>query len=383
MIFNNDVMNKNISLNVKAAQKSNESQKGSQDRRIPIFHSIHCDPGACGYYRSKFINATLSQLYKDIYFIESQILPCSEKELRFCRSLRLQRLHTKLNLKWFDEFLMPIRKALGFKILFDLDDILVPDDMPPYNIYRDLFRHAPETLPVFLEKSDVVTVSTPQIRDYYSGKFGIAPEKFKILPNYLPRFWGDHFSAVEVQDRVRRHRGKKLRIGISASPTHFKTNEKGDAQRDDLSHIADWIIRNRKKHRFVFQGGISNYLLPYKEDFEVYPHVPFLTYFHTRRQLDLDLLIQPLEDNLFNRAKSVIKIYEGWAAGLPVLTQDLPNYRELSPESCFHDAAGLDEKIQELSASPETYVRTVFANYRKMDDLWLHCHAEDWLNVML
>jgi hypothetical protein len=109
----------------------------------------------------------------------------------------------------------------------------------------------------------------------------------------------------------------------------------------------------------------------------------FLIYPKEKVEMDVDLMIQPLQDNFFNRCKSPIKLYESWADGTPCFVQGLPNYREVAADCCFDNFDDLEKMIEEIFKSKNHYCNVVDANYHRLDDLWLDKNLQPWLNVML
>ncbi|MCW0417378.1 hypothetical protein NB689_003132 [Xanthomonas sacchari] len=61
---------------------------------------------------------------------------------------------------------------------------------------------------------------------------------------------------------------------------------------------------------------------------EVHAGVDFARYPQALAALGLDLALAPLEDNLFNRCKSNLRLLEYGACGYPVVASDLPPYRD-------------------------------------------------------
>lgn len=337
----------------------------------------YCDNGGCGYYRIIFPMQALGQKYEqmrlDTHFGVSLPQPGT-------RSYRMQRLFGQPLRDFFRNTALPHFRRYGIRFIYDIDDILDLDAIPEYNCVRECFRGAMDTLPFFLEAADLITVSTPQLRDFYVRRLGLPPEKFRVFPNYMPRFWADRYRECVVTDRRRRHRGQRPRIGIPGSPTHFDLT--GD-RTDDCTALNEWIIANRRKYQFVFQNRISRALRPYAEDFELYPCVPFLSYLRQQQELDLDLLIHPLLDHEFNRCKSIIKLLEAWGMGTPILVQDLPNYRNASPECCFHDVAEMTAKCDAILGDDDRYLAECTRNYRTLQGYFLEFHLTELLNLLL
>lgn len=345
------------------------------------FATLASDHGGCGFYRNRFVAEEISQQHQNCFFLNSDnLLLFSENIFRSISSIRLFRICSHSVLPWFRKVLLPAKEKYHFKILFEIDDILLGELMPEYNLWRKNFFNTKDVLQELMTASDLITTTTKQLVDFYEHLFGIPHEKFRIIPNYIPQYCMDFYIPGKAYNRWLRHQGK-LRIGFLASPSHFTLT--GASQQDDISGIKDWIIANRKNYRFVFMGGLSDYLKEYASDFEVYPIMPFLHFFHTRQKLDLDLLIAPLAKNEFNLCKSDIKITEAWAAGTPVFAQDVPNYLAIMPEFCFDSADKLETLIMENFKSPANVQQIVDSNYAKMDRLWLHNHVGEWLDVLV
>ena len=352
----------------------------------PLLNYIFCamtnDRGGCGHYRSIFITQGIQQLHENCFFVQLDSLSLHDPDILCeCSSFRVQRLCSDKELNWYVNYLLPARRQFGFRVLYDTDDILLGEDFPACNLWRERFFGLADNLKTAMQGADLVTVTTPQLRDYYARRLNIPASHFLVIPNYPPQAWADYYRPGEATQRFHRHRGR-LRVGFCASPSHFSVKE-GEEVRDDLSQLADWIIANRKRYQFVFQGGISNYLEPYRDDFEVHPYVRFLHYPRERQKLDLDLWICPLEDNEFNRCKSEIKLYEAWAGGIPVLVQRLPNYEALAPEACFSTAEELAAKVVQMTDSAESLEKIVADNYARMQGRWLEDHLEEWFKIML
>ena len=337
----------------------------------------YCDNGGCGYYRIIFpmqaLGQKFEQLRSDLHFGVTLPRPGT-------RSYRMQRLFGAELREFFSTAALPHFRRHGIRFIYDMDDILDTDFIPEYNCVRECFRGAMDTLPFFLEAADLITVSTPQLREFYVRRLGLPREKFRVFPNYMPRFWGDRYQECAVADRRRRHRGRRPRIGIPGSPTHF---DLVGERTDDCTALNEWIIANRRKYQFVFQDRISRTLRPYAADFELHPCVPFLSYLRQQRELDLDLLVHPLLDHEFNRGKSIIKLLEAWGLGTPILVQDLPNYREAAPECCFHTVEEMTAKFDAILGDDDRYLAECERNYRRLQSHFLENHLDELLDILL
>ncbi len=353
-------------------------RKSLDDGRQHVFLAVN-DGGLCGYWRSRFISQALEFVYADkCACIDSRIAMYDRGLLNAADSCRCSRFCKEHELQW----MRYARQVTGgrLKLIYDIDDILVYDDIPEYNMFRNLFPGIENILRDAMLEADVITVTSEYLRDYYVNKLQIPPERFVLIPNYPPRWLFDNYHPELVHARCRRHKKHQMRIGIAASATHFSADtETGD----DCSVIADWIIRNRKKYKFVFKGGFSSYFEPYADDFEIHPGSNLLAYPKDKLALDVDLMIQPLQDNLFNRCKSLIKFYESWGDGTPCFVSGVANYLEAAPECCFRDSAELDGLIADLFSSEKTYMSVAENNYKRLNSLWLDKNLDKWIEVMM
>lgn len=370
--------------------KKFDSKEFFADGRQHIFASCGIDTGGCSYYRMKFVDEAIEQKYIQAISINTRAFFNDIKHPMFRRldSLRMQRPNHSNNFKWYNEVLLPAKKNIHpFRLIYDTDDILVPEDMPPYNCYRHCFPQGGDAIPFFLNASDIITVSTRKLADYYCRKFSVDPRKFCICRNYPPRYIFDRYSELERQrsfEQIGVGPGKrKPRICFSCSPSHFdfKNINHGD---DDFSEIMPWIMENRHRYEFVFHGGMNRALYEKRDDFIAVPYGNFLNYPQVRHQIDADLYIQPLKKSFFNECKSAIKVLEAWGEGRPIFVQDIESYKELSPESCFGSVDQLANMVDSLfSGTVDNYMNIVRKNYARMENYWLEAHVDDWVPIVL
>ena len=363
------------------SDKQSARQNAINQKRSYFFASTHMDVGGCSYYRVLFISQLISQKYQNTTFCDSRLLFSYAAMLPILASFRLQRACGIRDIQWFQNTLLPAKQHYGFPVIYEIDDILVREDIPEYNCYRNIFRDGAQAIPVYMGGSDVITVTCDALADYYSAKFKLPRGKFRVIPNYLPKYFFDSYNEVVVRDRIRTQKSRKPRICFSCGISHYDMNNLGTG--DDFSGILDWIVQNRHRYQFIFHGGFPPALAKYADDFIQVPVGPFLDYPRVRRSLQADLYIQPLRRSLFNECKSPIKLLESWAEGVPAFVQDLNSYRAIAPEACFDTPETLDRMVQDLFADPEAQFRAIRSNYARMDAFWLDNHLDEWIQVML
>jgi glycosyltransferase involved in cell wall biosynthesis len=346
-----------------------------------LFASTHIDAGGCSYYRILFISQLLSQLTQNVAFCDSRLLFSYQKLFPVLSSFRLQRACSIRDLEWFHSILLPAKEQYGFPLVYEIDDILVLDDIPVYNCYRGIFKEGKDSIPFYMKGADAVTVTCAPLADYYSSKFGIPRDKFHVVPNYLPRFFFDSYDEAIVLDRIRSQKKRKPRICFSCGMSHFDMMRTGAG--DDFSGILDWIVENRRKYQFIFHGGFPPALEQYSADFVYIPVGAFLDYPRVRRSIHADLFVQPLRHSLFNECKSPIKLLESWAEGTPAFVQNLGSYMQIAPEACFDSPETLDRMIHDIFADPDAQFRLIRNNYARMKAFWLDNHLDEWTEVLL
>ncbi|MBR4253747.1 MAG: hypothetical protein IKQ16_01525 [Lentisphaeria bacterium] len=346
-----------------------------------LFGSTHIDVGGCSYYRILFPSQLLSQVHDNAVFCDVRLLFNYQTIFPILSSFRLQRACALCDIRWFRDVILPAKEKYRFPVVYEIDDILVMEDIPVYNCYRDIFKEGKDAIPLFMAGCDAITVTCAPLADYYSEKFGIPRSKFRVIPNYLPRYFFDSYNETAVLERVRSQKSRKPRICFSCGMSHFDMMQTGAG--DDFSGILDWIVVNRHKYQFVFHGGFPPALKEYEDDFEYIPVGPFLDYPRVRRTIRADLFIQPLQHSRFNECKSPIKLLESWAEGVPAFVQDIGSYRQIAPDACFDTADTLDRMVNGLFADPDKQFQLIRDNYARMDAWWLDGHLDEWLDVML
>jgi len=347
-----------------------------------IFASTHIDAGVCSYYRILFFSQLLAQkYYPKVALHDSRLLFCNMNSFPVLSSFRLQRACSPCDFNWLYDVLLPAKKQYGFPFIYEIDDILVQEDIPKYNCFRDIFQDGKDGVPVYMNECDAITVTCAPLADYYSRKFSIPREKFHILPNYLPRYFFDSYDETVIVNRIVTQKKRRKRICFSCGMSHFDLKKTGEG--DDFSDILDWIIENRRKYHFIFHGGFPPALNPYADDFIRVPFGPFLDYPRIRRSIRADLYIQPLRHSEFNECKSPIKLLESWAEGSVTFAQDLRCYKKIAPKACFDTPETLDRMVDALFADPEAQLQLIRSNYARMKDYWLDNHLDDWLEVLL
>ncbi|MDR6354613.1 hypothetical protein Q3H58_001284 [Pseudomonas psychrotolerans] len=266
---------------------------------LPQILACAADQAGCGHYRVRQPLAAL----RDAGLVEGLICPQHPRPLELERfgvdALILQR---QISDAQRDSLRQLSKLSRTFKV-FELDDYL--PNLPVKSVHRS---SVPKDILKALRQAvgicDRLVVSTPALDDALVGMNA----DIRVVPNFLPtRWWG----AREGQ----RRQGLKPRVGWAGGSSHT----------GDLELVADVVQALADEVEWVFFGMCPERLRPYVHEF--HPGVFIDDYPAKLASLNLDLAIAPLEDNLFNRCKTNLRLLEYGACGFPVICSDLEPYQ--------------------------------------------------------
>jgi hypothetical protein len=178
-----------------------------------------------------------------------------------------------------------------------------------------------------MEICDEITVTNHFMRDYYANK--TSNKNVTVIPNYPPKFWlGHYYDEGKIRANKARFKAQP-RILYAGSGAHFDVDNRVKHQ-DDFYHVLESIINTREAYKYVFLGAYPMALAPFIQsgEMEFHPWLPLYELPAFVHSLDINMMIAPLQDNTFNRAKSDIKHVEANALGIPVALQDMVTYKD-------------------------------------------------------
>ncbi|GEM_PF-336434 len=188
-------------------------------------------------------------------------------------------------------------------VIAELDDYL--PNLPLKSLHKgsmpkDIVRMMREAL----RPLNRFIVSTAPLAEAFEG---MHPD-IRVVENRLPLHWWS-----EVQ--AKRRQGRRPRVGWGGGAGH----------RGDLELIADVVRTLADEVEWVFFGMCPEQIRPFVHEF--HEGVAIDDYPAKLASLDLDLALAPLEDNLFNRCKSNLRLLEYGACGFPVVCSDIAPYQ--------------------------------------------------------
>lgn len=213
-------------------------------------------------------------------------------------------------------------------VLIDIDDNV--QATRPYNPgYRSF--HPNSSCNVFNIKSmgifSHIVVSTKNLKDFYSDY--TEKEKISIYPNSLEMNERDAIYKLDFSNSKLFNKDRGIiRIGWTGSASHW----------ENIKHIEPVIINILKKYpntEFVYTGLFGD-LFQDKELIEQgrikqVAWAGLKNWAKFNREVNFDIALAPLADNMFNRAKSNLRVLEYGSARFPVICSPVEPYK------CFKD----------------------------------------------
>jgi hypothetical protein len=261
-----------------------------------------------------------------------------------------------------------IRKKVGFRIIHDVDDVLVREDMPSYYGIKtkpDLYNG--EAMKQIFSLCDEITVSTPFLKEYYLKKFG--HNNITVIPNRIPYFWTGNYYDEEKRLEIYRKHKKRPRIVFAGSTSHM--NAFGKKGNDDFTHVVEAIKSSVKEFKWVFFGCVPLEMGDecLSGDVEYHLIETMDTYHKKLASLEACMMIAPLANNVNNHGKSNIKFQEASAHGLPIACQDITPYKQCPIR--FTSGEQMLDQIRRTLATEETFISSSRYARNKMEGYWL------------
>ena len=291
------------------------------DRSIDYY----ADYSGCGHWRLVWPGQMLNAHQKAVIH-GTTMMVLDERYYQDTHTVRVQRQATEQQLQ-FIRLLKDFQTRQGFRIVYEIDDIIFHEDIPDYNKFKTAFTDPKirECACEIMTLCDELTVTNKFMQEYYKEKSG--NPNVTVIPNYPPRFWmGHYYSKEKVNKNFTKHR-KKPRIIYAASGAHFDVDNRVK-QRDDFFHVNQAVVKTVDKYQWVFIGAfpLSLHSLVAQGKIEFHSWQRLYEYPDLLASLEGNMFVAPLQDNTFNRAKSDLKYIEACCYGVPVACQDLCTY---------------------------------------------------------
>jgi hypothetical protein len=296
---------------------------------LPRALNYYADYSGCGFWRMIWPEHLLNA-HQKLVVHGSTVMCFDPNYYRGVKAVRIQRQATESQLK-FVQFLKEVSQKVGFRIIYEIDDLVFSEDIPEYNKFKPAFTDPSirRTAQAIMELCDEITVTCDFMKEYYLGK--TKNQNITVIPNYPPKWWmGNFYNEKRISENYDAFEDKP-RILYAGSGAHFDVDNRV-GQKDDFHHVIDAIVKTKDKYKWVFLGAfplpLQNYIR--NGDFEFHPWSQLYSYPEKIYNLRVNMMVAPLQDNTFNKAKSDLKYIEACSYGLPVACQDLVTYKDAS-----------------------------------------------------
>lgn len=292
--------------------------------------SFPSDRNGCGFYRT---------IIPFNYLISSHEYDCSELfsfifDLNYIirsTTLRFQRQVTDAQVHVMKEYKKVISKSNSpCQLVYEIDDLvheIESSNIVAYQFYTDCRK---KNMLEAMNLCDKITVTTEFLKDFYEDKHGI--KNIHVIPNYLPKFlWADKGK------RDKRNKGNKPRVLWAGSASHV-------GKGGDLEFLIPLIKKTKKEFEWVFFGVIPPELKD-NSDYEFHNWSDFWSYPQALDAINADIALCPIKDNIFNLAKSDLKVLEYTALGLPCVSSSIGS--GLGPYDLIDGICTVENKVDD------------------------------------
>ena len=251
--------------------------------------------------------------------------------------------------KEFIKHLKKIQQEAGFKIIYEVDDVVFKEEIPDYNKFKFAFdtEEVRNNCIEIINMVDEVTVTCDFMRRLYQEKTG--KQEITVIPNFMPNFWmGNIFNKKKVQRDFTKNK-QRPRILYTGSGAHYDVDNKVGGK-DDMYGVRDIIRKTVNKYQWVFVGAFPPQLVDLVQSgkIEFHPWRDLLSYPAFISSLNVQLMVAPLQVNNFNNAKSDIKFLEACTLGIPCLCQDMETYNTAPSYLKFSTPEEFEHKIRTI-----------------------------------
>jgi len=219
-----------------------------------------------------------------------------------------------------------IRDMYHIPVVLDIDDNV--QATRPYNPgYRSFHPGSPnmvwniKSLGIF----DAITVSTENLKRYYSDYTD--PNKIYVCPNSLD--WKERdewYNADFSKSELFKKQPGEIRIGWAGSAAHW----------ENLKHIEEAVVQILKDYpqtTFYYTGLFGDLFQDpaIKDRVHLVGWAALKDWARYNREMNFDIALAPLTDNMFNRAKSNLRILEYASARYAVIASPVEPYQTFTP----------------------------------------------------
>ena len=354
--------------NLSQTQPPKQLNQPPPEANLPRGLNFYADYSGCGYWRMLWPEQILTAYHKMVIH-GSTVMCFDEGWYRDVKAVRIQRQATPGQLK-FVKFLKELSIRHNFRLIYEIDDIIFKEDIPDYNKFKAAFVDPVirETAQEIMSMCDEITVTCEFMKKYYLDKTPC--KNITVIPNYMPRFWmGNFYNEKNISRNFDKHRKKPV-VLYPGSGAHFDVDNRVK-QQDDFGHVVDEVIKTKNKFDWVFLGAFPLKVRPYIKSGEMkfVPWNHLYDYPQTVADINPNVIVAPLCDNTFNKAKSDLKYIEACAYGLPGICQDIDTYANAPIR--FTTGPEMIDQISSATKDKSTYMKISRTARKYAETRWL------------
>jgi len=318
-----------------------------REHSIPRYVNYLADYSGCGHWRILWPEAVINAR-GDAMSQSTTAMVADPRWYTGVKCVKVQRQASKEQ-KEFVKFLKNVQQEHGFKIIYEVDDVVFKECIPDYNKFKFAFdtEEVRQNCIDIINMVDEVTVTCDFMRKLYQEKTG--QEKITVIPNFVPNGWmGQLFNPQKVRRSYDDNR-RKPRILYTGSGAHYDVDNKTGGK-DDLTEVRDFIRATVDKYQWIFVGAFPPTLhdLVSSGKVEFHQWLCLLKYPYFIANLNAQLMVAPLQVNDFNKSKSDIKFIEACTLGIPCLCQDMDTYNTAPAQLRFKTVEEFEDKIDRI-----------------------------------
>lgn len=282
------------------------------------------DVQGCGTIRMIYPYLLLNHYRQNGIQVHTEMLNHYASDVGFYKNIsfvQFQRSATEQHVSIFAHYKEKIQKITKTPVVYEIDDLLI--GIPEWNFASAYYKDNEENVKKIMSWADGMICSTEPLKEMYSEY----NKRIEVIPNHLPKFiWGDIYLKHHNEPRE-----KRPRIFWGGSQNHFalkKMVKEGIKGGDFSGELLKFIRKTTDKYDWVFMGAMPEELNNIKNKITFIPWANVFSYPHVMKSIEPDICIAPLEDSVFNKCKSNIKMLEFAACGAPGVYSDVYPYRK-------------------------------------------------------
>jgi len=169
-----------------------------REHSIPRYVNYLADYSGCGHWRILWPETVINARGDGMSQSTTAMVP-DPRWYTGVKCVKVQR-QASSEQKEFVKFLKNVQQEHGFKIIYEVDDVVFKECIPDYNKFKFAFdtEEIRQNCIDIINMVDEVTVTCDFMRKLYQEKTG--QEKITVIPNFVPNGWmGQLFNPQRVR----------------------------------------------------------------------------------------------------------------------------------------------------------------------------------------